>query len=476
MSKNYCAEQFEDGFTPKFSNYYGPTRKLPDHPKRKKMPTRIIANDRGHLAEAQDRVPGSNPFGHFHVKSESQADDKSILVLIENIIIRDTHSQFFKSLSDRNYQLTFKYADDSTLDLKQFGEYVYQHIIIFAPTTTEFGGYISVKALTDFVDNGGNVLVAGGPDLGEAVRDFASECGVEFDASNSSVIDHHNFDEMDIGDHTLIVAGPEDAINVPVITGGFKNPVLYRGVGISTDPTNPLLISILHGSAKSFSYDTKKIVSQYPTTVGKNTQLVVALQARNNARVVFTGSIEMFSDSFYSSPVANKVTNKRFELSSNAEFCDHLLRWTFKEAAESAARHEYTIMDDIVYKIDIVEKDANGVWRDYVAEDIQLELVRIDPFIRRNLPFRNHGYEMRMKLPDVYGVFKLVVDYHRTGYTSVFSATQISVRPFTHTQYERFITSAYPYYASAISMMLGVFLFSFVYLYLREGKPKAKTE
>lgn len=105
---------------------------------------------------------------------------------------------------------------------------------------------------------------------------------------------------------------------------------------------------------------------------------------------------------------------------------------------------------------------------------------------------------MQMKLPDVYGVFKLVVDYHRIGYTSVFSATQvsfsflmslyfvrsdvvsslpkISVRPFTHTQYERFITSAYPYYASAISMMLGVFLLSFVYLYLREGKPKTKTD
>ncbi|KAL5969885.1 Dolichyl-diphosphooligosaccharide--protein glycosyltransferase 48 kDa subunit [Taenia solium] len=425
----------------------------------------------------------------FSARAENQASDKNVLVLIENIVIRDTHSQFFKSLTDRNYQLTFKYADDSTLDLKLFGEYNYQHVVIFAPTTKEFGGYVSVKALTDFVDNGGNVLVAGGPELGEAVRDFASECGVEFDASNSSVIDHHNFDEMDNGDHTLIVASPEDAINVPVITGGFKNPILYRGVGISTDPTNPLIITVLHGSATSFSYDAKKVVSQYPTTVGKNTQLVAALQARNDARVVFTGSIEMFSDAFYSSPVFNKVTNKRFERSSNAEFCDHLLQWTFKESGvlrvanvshhrvgESTPRHEYTITDDIIYKIDIVEKDKNGVWRDYVAEDIQLELVRIDPFIRRNLQFKNHGYEMRMKLPDVYGVFKLVVDYHRIGYTSIFSATQISVRPFTHTQYERFITSAYPYYASAISMMLGVFLFSFVYLYIREGKPKAKTD
>ncbi|CDS37961.1 dolichyl diphosphooligosaccharide protein [Echinococcus multilocularis] len=425
----------------------------------------------------------------FLFSAEGLADNKDVLVLIENIIIRDTHSQFFKSLTDRNYQLTFKYADDSTLDLKQFGEYSYHHVIVFAPTTTEFGGYVNVKALTDFVDNGGNVLVAGGPQLGEAVRDFASECGVEFDAPNTSVIDHHNFDEMDNGDHTLIIADPEDAINVSVITGRFKNPVLYRGVGISTDPTNPLLINILHGSAKSYSYDTKRIVLQYPTTVGKNTQLVAALQARNDARIVFTGSIEMFSDAFYNSPVVNKVANKRFEHSSNSEFCDHLLRWTFKESGvlrvanvshhrvdELIARHEYTITDEIIYRIDIAEKDESGVWQDYVAEDIQLELVRIDPFIRRNLKFKGHGYEMRMKLPDVYGVFKLVVDYHRIGYTSVFSATQISVRPFTHMQYERFITSAYPYYASAISMMLGVFFFSFVYLYLREGKPKAKMD
>ncbi|KAM7539078.1 hypothetical protein Aperf_G00000051454 [Anoplocephala perfoliata] len=420
---------------------------------------------------------------------QSKPDDKNVLVLIENIVIRDTHSRFFKSLTDRNYQLTFKYADDSNLNLKQFGEFTYQNVIIFAPSTREFGGYVNVKSLTDFVDQGGNVLVAGSPEVGEAVRDFASECGIEFDESQSYVIDHYNYDQMDDGDHTLIIADSENAINVPVITGGFKNPVLYRGVGISSDSSNPLLIDILHGSATSYSYDPRKPISQYPTTVGKNTQLVIGLQARNNARVLLTGSIEMFSNAFYSSPVVNKVTGKRYDISGNAEFADHLLRWTFHESGdlrvanvshhkvgESFPRREYTITDEIVYKIDIEEKDVNGVWRDYVAKDVQLELIRIDPFIRRNLEFKDHSYEMQMKLPDVYGVFKLVVDYDRVGYTSVFSATQISVRPFTHTQYERFITSAYPYYASAISMMLGVFFFSFVYLYVREDKPKKKAE
>lgn len=53
---------------------------------------------------------------------------------------------------------------------------------------------------------------------------------------------------------------------------------------------------------------------------------------------------------------------------------------------------------------------------------------------------------------------------------------QVSVRPLQHTQYERFIPSAYPYYVSAFSMMVGVFLFSFVFLYYKEDSPKTKSE
>lgn len=52
---------------------------------------------------------------------------------------------------------------------------------------------------------------------------------------------------------------------------------------------------------------------------------------------------------------------------------------------------------------------------------------------------------------------------------------QVSVRPLEHTQYERFIVSAYPYYTSALSMMAGVFVFSFLFLHYRE-ETKAKTE
>ena len=53
------------------------------------------------------------------------------------------------------------------------------------------------------------------------------------------------------------------------------------------------------------------ILFQYPHAVGKNTLLIAALQARNNARVMFLGSIEFFSDEFFTSAVQNANAGQR---------------------------------------------------------------------------------------------------------------------------------------------------------------------
>ena len=37
--------------------------------------------------------------------------------------------------------------------------------------------------------------------------------------------------------------------------------------------------------------------------MGKNTLLIAGLQARNNARVIFSGSLDFFSDAFFNSAV-----------------------------------------------------------------------------------------------------------------------------------------------------------------------------
>ena len=45
------------------------------------------------------------------------------------------------------------------------------------------------------------------------------------------------------------------------------------------------------------------LLLKYPHAVGKNTLLIAGLQARNNARVVFSGSLDFFSDAFFNSAV-----------------------------------------------------------------------------------------------------------------------------------------------------------------------------
>jgi len=87
-------------------------------------------------------------------------------------------------------------ADDSTLTLKKYGVWVYQNLVLFAPGTDELGGDLSPEAVAEFVDYGGNVLVAGNPTAGDAIKDVAAEFGVELDDGGSYVIDHLNYDVL----------------------------------------------------------------------------------------------------------------------------------------------------------------------------------------------------------------------------------------------------------------------------------------
>jgi oligosaccharyltransferase complex subunit beta len=97
---------------------------------------------------------------------------------------------------DSGYQLTFKMSDDAALSLKKYGVWLYQNLILFAPGTDELGGDLSPEAIAEFVDYGGNVLIAGSPNAGDAIRDLAAEFGVELDDPNSLVIDHLNYDAI----------------------------------------------------------------------------------------------------------------------------------------------------------------------------------------------------------------------------------------------------------------------------------------
>ncbi|XP_075236959.1 dolichyl-diphosphooligosaccharide--protein glycosyltransferase non-catalytic subunit Ost48 [Lycorma delicatula] len=411
------------------------------------------------------------------------------LVLLDNLAIKETHSMFFKLLKERGYSLTFKSADDSGLILSKYGEFLYQNLIIFSPSVEEFGGSLSVEAVTEFIDGGGNVLVAGSSMSGDILRELASECGFEVDEEGASVIDHLNYDISDNGKHTLIVADPKNLIDAPVIVGSKDvPPLLYQGTGLLADIDNPLVLQLLTADSTAYSYIPDQPIKEYPHAVGKNTLLMAALQARNNARVLFSGSLYFFSDEAFTSPVQKALGGKRWDVSGNRQVAEALSKWVFKESGvikvKSVSHHRvgekspppaYTIMDTVVFSLELERKDSKE-WILHDANDVQLEFVRIDPFVRITLKRKSSGkYETIFKIPDVYGVYQFKIDYNRIGYTHIYSSTQVSVRPLEHTQYERFIASAYPYYASAFSMMAGVFLFSIVFLHYKE-ESKTKND
>lgn len=214
------------------------------------------------------------------------------------------HNIFWNYVTDSGYVLTFKSADDANLQLSKYGEYLYEHLIIFAPTVEEFGGALSVEAITEFIDGGGNVLIAGSSQSGVALHELASECGLEIDEEGSTVIDHMNYDVSDNGQHTVIVADPANLIDAQIIVGSKDiPPLLYQGTGLIADSDNPLILRLLSASTSAYTYNPDQVIKEYPHGVGKNTLLIAALQARNNARILFSGSIFFFSDEAFTSPV-----------------------------------------------------------------------------------------------------------------------------------------------------------------------------
>jgi len=421
-----------------------------------------------------------------HVSSAPQGGGR-VLVLLENLTVKETHSLYFRWLAEEGFQLTFKVADDAGLSLKKYGELLYDHLVIFAPTVEEFGGSLSVEAVTQFVDEGGNVLVAAGSSMGEALREFASEVGFEADEEGTAVIDHLSYDTKDTGRHTLVVAEPSQLIQCSRMTGGAAKPLLYRGAGLLLDPENPLVLGVLSGASTSYSHNPEEPVTEFPHAVGKQTTLIAGLQARNNARVIFSGSLDFFSDEFFLAQV-EKVGSEARE-SGNFELAKSLSLWAFKQngvlKVESVSHHRqgesetpgfYTIMEDAQYNIAVSEL-VNGVWKPFTGTDMQMEFVRIDPFVRVTMDNKGGKLTAKFKVPDTYGVYQFKVNYHRLGLTRLSEAIQISVVPLRHDQYERFIGSAYPYYASSFSMMAGVFIFAIVFLHYKEDADvKKKSE
>lgn len=408
--------------------------------------------------------------------SDATPEEQDLHVSRQTLIIVDktnsiptfkqSHSNLVKQIQDLGHNVDIKSADDSSLKLAKYGEFLYDNILLLCPQVDVFRSSVGAKDIIEFIDSGRNILLAGSNAPGSIANELANEVGFEFKETSAK----REYANTKLNDIYHIIG---DKSKYPSTTFSFSGAQMKM-------LRNELSLEILSNNAPVDDIRPSS-TSKFNTNV-----LIGVVQARNNARVVVSGSADFFTD-------------KAFEASksANSYLSNELLRWLLKEKSllrYSQVSHKklnidpapstdiamqthfegYTIMDDLEYSIKVEIFDS-GVWVPYTGDDVQFEFVRIDPFVRQTMQRRSDGtYVANFKVPDVYGVYKMEVDYKKEGLTYLFSSTQVSVRPLRHNEYERFIYSAYPYYLSAFLMMAYLYVFSFVYLYQQKEKRKNK--
>jgi oligosaccharyltransferase complex subunit beta len=116
----------------------------------------------------------------------------------------------------------------------------------------------------------------------------------------------------------------KNTINIPIVTKSPKGFILYEGIAMELDPVNSYVFPILKADENAYSINAKD--DQY-YNYGEKIKLVNGYQARNNRRVVISGSISLCSNRFY---FLSDPQHKDPLESPNAKFCQDMLNWNLQ--------------------------------------------------------------------------------------------------------------------------------------------------
>lgn len=351
-------------------------------------------------------------------------------------------------------------------------------------------------------------------------RDLAREFDIEFESRDTGLIDHFS----NTGSESHVLLDLKNALDAEVpstvvsaSTKGAGNPILYSGIAHSVGQ-NPLLIPVLHGVDTSYSGELAELdpdeldaqsskKKKNTVLAGQSAGLISVFQTRENGRVGWIGSEDMLRDENWA--------NAGY---ANAALVKDVTGWVLQETGvlkvmgtehhrvadvEQEQEHPHThiqkdvyrIKDDVTFAIDIAQHETtvNGSskWGPFHANDIQLDFTMLDPHIRTSLhevPSSSAAspgshYETTFKTPDRHGVFKFVVNYWRPGYSFLHTSDKVSLVPFRHDEYPRFIKGAWPFYSSALSVSAVFIVFVAIWLAtskttkdVKENRQKKKMQ
>lgn len=269
----------------------------------------------------------------------------------------------------RGFDLTFRTPNSGNL-LFEFDAAVYEHVILFAPSAKSTSLHctcksklrvrvgtskdLSPQSLYDFISRADqtphNLLIALSPTTSETWRDFAREFSFEFDIRGNTLLDPFSSS----GNASLVPVYPSSFSPEEYQIVKRTKPVLYSGISHAIAQGFPLAKSLLEAPATSYSHNRDSALEveldgSVPALVGQRSSLVTAFQAKNGARVVWSGSLDLFSDEMMN------------EQSGNEAFVRDVSSWVFQEegvlridqvghakVGEMEARDEYRVEDELV--------------------------------------------------------------------------------------------------------------------------------
>lgn len=168
------------------------------------------------------------------------------------------------------------------------------------------GSQFTPQILVQFLNDGGNILLASSPTTSESLRDFARELDIDLPPRDTLFTDHFAYHPNSSQNHTLVVLDTENisdsrhAQNV-LSEETRQRKITYRGTAHGLG-NGPLLFPLIRGGRTSYVFDGKEDLDtvEAPYVAGSQAFLISGFQARNNARVIITSSLDIFSDEYIS--------------------------------------------------------------------------------------------------------------------------------------------------------------------------------
>jgi len=428
-----------------------------------------------------------------HISSRSTPPvGRQLLALVDGET--SSYSILFGVLRDRGYTVTVRTPKDRSLTLwNEAGtHYLYDAVLLLAPSIKGFGRDGTANALLDFVDANRTLIMTASPNAGALFRSLAEGIGLELDEAGTVLLDHvRAAHRSGAGQATegsrifLVDPKPCPSLDLGATLPYWEKempqrPLLFaNATGSLVAPKQDLLRPVLCAPATSYSYEDGQVVETdedaAPFTIGTEAVLVAALHGRYGGRVLYIASTEALQDRLMSGEHGNRVYFE--DLFTWALGERGILRITRAEHRHVPQGNErprstpYRVGDRLRFELCVEEWDGRQSqqrWRPWLGgNEPQLEWVMLDPYVRTSLRATNDQgcYATEFDTPSKHGLFKFRIEHFRDGYTPLLLSQVVPIRPYWHNEYPRMLVRAYPYYAALFSTMMVFWIMAYAVLW-----------